>query len=117
VPGSAPEDQVILARQYYIGQPQMNVIMNRLWLLYERLGATPITCTATCVNPNATLEATDTITLSSAKDGLLTIGAFDVQITGSCVNVTLSVPALTGIFSLCGWVFKVDEGGEVIENT
>lgn len=108
---------VLLSRQYYIDQPQINKSLNRIWLLFERLAAFTLSCVASVVNPKNQPNTPTLQVVNASTDGTLGIGVFDFQITGSCVTITYSMPAGTGQFSLVGFVLKVDEIGEVIENT
>jgi len=116
-PQAACEDAAALSKQYYVDQAYLNKMFNRLWLLYERFGAFTLTLNASVVNPKGVPVKTATVTGSSATDGLLAIGALDLQLTGSCLNLAFALAANAGIVSLAGYVMKVDEGGEVIENT
>jgi hypothetical protein len=116
-PALATEDAVSFSRQYYVDQPHLNKILNRIWLLYERYGAFTLECTASAVNPKNAASSSDTLTGDAATDGLLQIGCLDVQITGSCLNIAYSMAANSGILSIAGMLMKLDEEGEVIENT
>lgn len=117
LPGLPVEDALSFSRQYYVDQPQLNKILNRVWLLYERLGAFTLALVASAVNPSAMPSSSASITAGATNDGLLTIGVFDVQVTGSSIQLSFSLPPLGGVLSLLGWIMKLDEAGEVIENT
>lgn len=113
----ACEEAMQLARQYFVDQLHLNKFLNRLWLLYERLGVFVMSCTGSVVNPKNMTSQTSQVTGDTATDGLIAIEPFDLQITGTCLNLTFDLAAGQGPVSLIGFVMKVDERGETIEGT
>ena len=117
-----PEDlNITWSRQYYVDQPHLNKFLNRVWFLYERIssdGSTPeLALFASVVNPENMPTSSDSIQLdTSTTDGKNQIGAFDVQVTGSCITLTFTAARNTAL-SVLGWILKLDEIGEVIEGT
>jgi len=112
------EDVCQLARQYYFDQPQLNKNLNRIWLLYEQLGTVFLQCSASAANPKNTPVPTANLQTVTASDGKLNIGVLDLQISGSIIQLFYSVlGTTTAPFSIVGFVFKLDEGGEVIEGS
>lgn len=115
--GTLNDGPVLLSRQYYVDQPHLNKVLNRLWLLFERTFAFNIACQVTTTNPKNMPATALSGVSNTATDGLLGIGVWDLQLTGSVLNVTWQMPPAVGQFSLLGFLFKLDEEGEVIENT
>lgn len=108
---------VYLEKEYYVDQPHLNKILNRVWLLFERLKPFELTANVSVVNPKNQPSPPPATFSSSDTDGRLGIGCFDLQITGATLELTFSMPDGTGQFSLAGFLMKIDEAGEVIENT
>lgn len=115
--GTLNDEAILLQKQYYIDQPHLNKMLNRIWLLFERVASFVLSCVASTLNPKNQPSTVLRTVANIATDGQLNVGVFDLQLTGSVITVTYSMPANTGQFSLVGFVFKVDEVGEVIENT
>lgn len=107
---------ITFSRQYYVDQAHLNKIVNRLWLLFEREAAFSLTVTGSVINPSNTNPSSATL-ISAIGNEQLYITAGDLQITGSCITLTFTAAAGTSQFSLLGFILKLDEAGEVIENT
>ena len=112
------EDQVSWSRQYYLDQPQLNKILNRVWLLYEVTpGVRNLRMFASVFSPDGELSVAPSFTPGQGDFGQLAIGVYSFEITGSCITLSWLLPASEGNISLTGWIVKGDLGGEVIEGT
>jgi hypothetical protein len=115
------EDTVSWSRQYYIDSPQLNKILNRVWLLTEGYSGDPsIALAASVLSPDGERTALATLTPQQApttSGDSLAIGVYSLEITGSCIKLSWAMPAGSGNISVLGWVLKADLGGEIIEGT
>ena len=115
-PADELEDAAFFSKQLYLDQPQMNKQINRLWLLFERVAQSALLLDVATANPiNVPAIFHKQLSLPNVTDGKLDIRVWDFQITGSVIEVTVTLEQ--GKASLVGFVFKVDENGEVIEGT
>lgn len=117
--GTPCEDQCTLGRYYYFDQPQLNKNVNRVWMIYERLGTVVLDLAMGTTNPKNSANPVAQVTLPTTNDGIPDILVFDIQLTGSMLALVFR-PELQGTLaplSIVGFVVKVEEGGEVIEGT